>query len=235
MHVSTSAFSALLDIFVAPRQALAAAREHTLWFWLPLVISIALTLAFWAHYYFSVDFDWLITQMLTQSGKEMPADQMEQVRAFMTPVSMLISTAVFALAWPFVLGGITALYLLIVAKIGGDEQNGYGRWFGLSIWAFFPAVVSVIAAWGNWLLASSKQLTQQNVMITNLNTLLFHKPLSNPWAGWLGAIDLTLFWCIALLGIGVALFSNRSLGKGLTIAIAPFVVVYGIWAIFILI
>src|SRR5690606_6838734 len=161
MHASTSAFSALLDIFVAPRQALAAAREHTLWFWLPLVISIALTLAFWAHYYFSVDFDWLITQMLTQSGKEMPADQMEQVRAFMTPVSMLISTAVFALAWPFVLGGITALYLLIVAKIGGDEQNGYGRWFGLSIWAFFPAVVSVIAAWGNWLLASSKQLTQQ--------------------------------------------------------------------------
>lgn len=235
MQTSTSAFSALLDIFVAPRQALAAAREHTLWFWLPLVIGIVLALAFWAHYYFSVDFDWLVTQMLTQSGQEMPADQMEQARAFMTPASMMIGTAVFAVAMPFIIYGINALYLFIVAKISGDEQNGYGRWFSLSVWTFFPSVLSIVAAWLNWLLASGKQMTQQNVMLTNLNSLLFHKPLSDPWAGWLGAIDLTLFWSLALLGIGVALFGNRSFGKGLTIAAAPFVVLYGVWALFILI
>lgn len=235
MDTSKSAFSALLDIFIAPRAVFAATREHRLWFWLPLVVLLIATMLFFGWYYLTVDFEWMVSAMLSQSSQQMTPEQMEQAAAFMKPGFMLGSTLIGIVVMTFFVYAILALYLLIVSKVSGDDKNGYGLWFGTTTWAFFPGILSIIGSAIIYALADTSQVAPFDLSITNLNALLFHLPMNHPWASWLMRFDLTIFWSIALLGLAISQYSERSYGKSLTIAAVPAIAYFGIWALFIII
>lgn len=233
METSRNVFAALLDILLAPGKALRAAREHAHWFWVPLASVFLLNAAFWSWYYLSVDITWLADFTFSQAGVEMPAEQREQAASFMKPGILLASTLIGLLVMLFLTHALVALYLLIVSKVSGDEENGFGRWFGTSVWSAFPGVLSVLAMALNYGLAESNQIAQHQLAVTNLAALLQLAP-THPWGGLAGAIDLTVPWSIALLGLGISLYTKRGYGKSLALAAAPFAVIYGIWALFIL-
>lgn len=234
MQASKSAFSALLDIFISPRSVFTATREHRLWFWLPLAVSIVATMTFWSWYYLTVNFDWLVSYILSQSSQQMTPEQIEQASAFMSPAFMLGSTLIGALVFTFVLYALLALYLLIVSKVSGDDKNGYGLWFGTTAWALFPGILMFIGMALSYGLADTNQVAQADLSVTNLNALIFHLPISHAWAGFLAALDITMFWSIALLGLAISQYSERSYGKSVTIAAAPAVIIFGLWALFII-
>lgn len=227
---STGVFSALLDIFVAPGKALRGARAHVHWLWVPLGTVLAVMAAFWSYYYLTVDFAWLAEQLISQQSAQMTAEQREQAIAFMNPGFLIASTLIGGLVFIFVIHALIALYLFIIAKVTGDEENGYGRWFAASVWSGFPGVLSMLAMALNYALADGNQISQQELSVTNLNALLFHFPMQHPWAGFAAALDLTAFWQIGLLALAVSLFTGRDYGKSLGIAAAPFLLIFGLWA-----
>lgn len=230
MDASTSVWKALVDIFVSPAQALRGVRQHTQWFWLPLVLWIGATVALLWFYYLNVDMDWLRQHLLSMSGRELTQEQMEQIGKHMTRMPMLIGGTVGAILIPVVWNLLGALYLHIVDKSSVNAVGNYGKWFALLIWSSFPQILASIAAFIG-LASASGPVGPESLSVTSLNALLFHLPLTSSWARLLGGIDVTFFWTLALAGLGVSLWTNRPYAKSLGIAAVPYIVVYGLWAL----
>ncbi len=231
MEPSKSALQALIDIFVSPNAAYMAIEKNKKWFWWPFLLIILSTVGLWAWYFNFVDMAWYQEHTLMASGEELTAEQMEQARKFMQPATMLGTTVAFVVIFVILIYLIEALYFHLVAKVAGDKEHSYGDWFNFCAWGGMPGLITVLAGAVVMLTAGTNQVGQEQLQPLALNSLIFNLPLSHPWANFLSSINLPLIWSIVLMGIGLALWSKRSLGKSIMIAAAPFVVIFGLWAL----
>ncbi len=225
--MDNSALASLGNIFVDPKNALQDIRSHIAWFWYPLIITIILVVAFIIWYYATVDIGWLANQMTAAMSAKLNSDQLEQVRQNFTRTRFIIGSAIFIPIFIIGLSLLQALYLFLVSKIGGYEEQSYGRWFNFSIWTSFPMILSTIAS-GIVYLFSSHQVTMDALDITSLNTLLFHLPLSNHMMGVAASVRLTTFWVLGLMIFGFAQWNKQGLGKSAVIVLAPWVIIYAL-------
>lgn len=228
MNASPTAARGLIDIFVAPRDALAAAYDHPRRLWLPLSIVLLSMLCFWAWYYQAVDFDWLVDHFLAASGQDMTPEQIEAARGFMSPLSMTIQTIIGVLVVSLLMYALVALYLHIVAKVGGQKEMEYGRWFSLVAWTGMPTVLVVIGMALNFALSDSGQVAPEKLAVTNLANLLALDMGKPGWERALGSFDIVMLWQIFLLGLGVSMYTRKSLATGILIAAVPTVLFYTI-------
>ncbi|HEX7048186.1 MAG TPA: YIP1 family protein [Gammaproteobacteria bacterium] len=228
MSASPTAVRGLVDIFVAPRDALQAAYDHPRRLWLPLGIVLLAMVGFWLWYYQTVDFDWLVDHFLSMSGQEMTPEQMEAARGFMSPMAMTIQTLVAVVLFTFVIYAILALYFHIVAKVSGFKDMEYGRWFSLVAWASFPAVLIVAGMVLNYGLSDSGQIPPEMLAVTNLANLLGFDASEPGWQRALASFDIIMLWEIFLMGLGVSMYMKKSLATGIVIAAIPTVLFYGI-------
>lgn len=228
MSASPTAIRGLVDLFVAPKDALQAAYDHPRRLWLPLGIIIVSMLVFWVWYYQTVDFNWLVDHFLSLSGKEMTPEQMEAARGFMSPTAMIIQTLVMVVVFSLVVYAIIALYLNIVAKVGGNTDVEYGRWFSLVAWTSLPTVVIVIGMALNYAMSENGRIAPENLAVTNLANLLGLDMSKPGWERTLGSFDIVMLWQIFLLGLGVSMYTKKSLTAGIVIAAIPTVLFYGI-------
>ena len=225
--MDNKALASLGNIFVDPKTALLDIRSHVAWFWYPLIITIVLLVTFTVWYYATVDIGWLANQMTAALGDKYSSDQLEQIRQNFTRSRFIIGSAVGIPLFIMFLSLLQALYLFLVSKIGGYEEQSYGRWFNFSVWTGFPMILSTIAS-GISYLFSSHQVTMDALDITSLNTLLFHLPLSNHMMGVAASVRLTTFWMLALMIFGFAQWNKQSLGKSAVIVLAPWVIIYAL-------
>lgn len=232
MSASPTAVRGLIDIFVAPRDALQAAYDHPRRLWLPLIIVVAAMIGFWLWYYQTVDFDWLVDHFLSMSGREMTPEQLEAARGFMSPMAMTIQSVVMVVVFTLVMYAIIALYLHIVAKVGGYKEMEYGRWFSLVAWASFPMVLVVAGMALNYGLSDSGQVSPEMLAVTNLANLLGLDMREPGWQRTLGSFDIIMLWEIFLVGLGVSMYLKKSLAAGIVIAAVPTVLFYGISLLF---
>lgn len=230
MDASSSVWKALLDIFVSPSQALRGARQHTQWFWAPLILWVGAGVGLLWFYYLNVDMDWLRQHMLSMSGQQLTQEQMEQIGKRMTLTPMLIGGTVGAIVVPVVWNLLYALYLHIVDKSSVNAVGNYGKWFAMLIWSSFPQILASIAAFVA-LASASAPVGPEQLSVTSLNALLFHLPFTNSWARLLGGLDITFFWTLALAGLGISIWTQRPYAKSLAIAAVPYIVIYGLWAL----
>lgn len=235
MEASKNGLVALGDIFLAPRKALQAVKEGKAKLWLPLILLLGSSIGLFAWYFAWVDFDWLkgkMIQDMVESGKTTAAES-EQVGKFLQRNTMMIGTLVSVVVlFPLILA-VQALYLFIVEKVaGGTEEQGYGRWFSLAWWSSMPALLGSVAGAVAMLTTSNRQLSLEALQVASLNSLIFKLPASDPWAGLLGNITLFSLWSIALIAIGWSLWRNTSMVKGLLVAAAPWLVIWGAMAAF---
>jgi len=229
MDASNSVWKALIDIFVAPAQALRAVRNQSNWLWAPLILIVASTLALLWAYYLNVDMDWLRQHMMSMSQVKLSEAQMEQAAQHMGRTPMLIGASIGSLA-PVIWGLLIALYLHIVDKSTRNRLGSYAAWFALVLWCSMPQLLTTLGMAINFATASAP-LGPEQLSVTNLNALVFHLPLSDSWGKLLNGLDLSLFWSVALMGLGVAQWTERRYGKALAIAAAPYLVLYGLWAL----
>lgn len=228
MSASPTAVRGLIDIFVAPRDALQAAYDHPRRLWLPLGIVLLAMVGFWTWYYQTVDFAWLVDHFLTQSGRDMTPEQMEAARGFMSPLSMTIQSLVAVVVITLLMLAIVALYLHIVAKVSGNRELEYGRWFSLAAWTSFPTILIVAGMALNYGLSGSGHIPPETLAVTNLANLLGLDMGEPGWQRALGSFDIIMLWEIFLLGLGVSMYLKKSLAAGIVIAAVPTVLFYGI-------
>ena len=224
--MATQALFDIGNVFLEPTPTFARlkARTHA---WLPLLISILLSLGIMVWWIDTLDFDWLREHMLAAQPTAKP-EVREAMAKFISPKTMMWSSGIGAVVGTVLIAAVTALYYLIAGKLSGSPI-GYGKWFGFSVWTSLPRLLTAPLS-ALQIMTSHGQLAPEDLNMVSLNYLLFHLPMSSPWATLVGSIDLTTFWSIALATIGLKAWTGRPTGACLTVALLPYVVIYGLWA-----
>ncbi len=219
-----SALAQVMNIFVAPAQALDYARERPGMWWLPLGILIVLNVALTLWWAFAVNlkaFHLAQVQMLTRLHPEHAAQFshaiMNQGRGwlYIGAIGGGVFLAILALLY--------ALYLFLADKLFSSDNRGYSQWFSFTAWTWLPASLAFIA--GIIALAISHHAPIQPSDITSLNSLFFHfKPGDHLYK--VAQFSILNFWVIGLMTYGLKRWRNHGTGKALTIVVAPYLVVY---------
>lgn len=229
---SPSAFGSLINIFLEPRKTLEDVRGHTNWLWYPLVLSVVSIALVFVWYYASADWD-VIRQQQTDilTSYNVPKDKIAESLASLTRGKLIIQTTIGIVVVYALIYFIQTLYLFLVGKVVGSENQSFGSWFNFTAWTYFPSFLGAIASMIA-ILVYGKQATATAIDVTSLNTLFFKLTPDNSWFGLLNSMHLALFWTLALMTIGFAAWTKRSLGKSAAIVLAPHVLIYGLWILF---
>lgn len=221
--MATQALFDLGNVFLEPSSTFARlkAKTHA---WLPLLILIVLSVGLMYWWISTVDFPWLVDRMASAQAKPEVQAAMRQ----MTQKSMMVTTVIGAIIGSLIVYALTAVYYLIAGKVLGSDI-GYGKWFGFSVWTSVPRLLAMPLSVFQ-IMSSGGRVVAEDLNMVSLNYLVLHLPASHPWAGFANGIDLTSLWCIFLAVIGLKAWTGRSTGTCVTVALLPYVILYGLWA-----
>lgn len=226
--------NAMIDIIAAPSRALDEIRQHPRWFWWPLLLLFAVMIGAFAWYFSWVDFDWLTNEVIRQTVADgAPADQAEQIRAFMSPTRQLLFTVLAIVVISLIIYTIQAVYLHLVNKVTGDASLSYGQWFSFSVWTAFVGIVNGLVMFVVILLADSNQLPADRLTPLSMNSLFIHAEAGDAWFNWGNSLNLVHFWMLWLMTLGFSRWTGSSMTKSAIVAVTPWALIFGIWAIMI--
>jgi hypothetical protein len=195
--------------------------------WLPLLILIVLSLGIMYWWISTLDFAWFVDHMVAAQPKATP-EMRAAMEKFMTPTSMLWSSGLGAVFGTLVALALSALYYLVASKVI-DAPIGFGKWFGFAVWTSVPRLLTIPLS-ALQIATSHGRLAPEDLNMASLNYLIFHLPVTHPWASLVGSIDLTMFWCIVLAVLGLKTWTGRSTATCVTVALLPYAIIYGLWA-----
>jgi hypothetical protein len=224
--MATQALFDIGNVILEPSPTFARLKDKTR-AWAPLAVLILLTLAITYWYFATLDFAWFREHMLAARGAIKPEER-AALAQFMTPNRMLWTTVISILLGTPVMYALTAVYYLLAGKVMG-AGIGYGKWFGFAAWTSIPRLLA-LPLMALQIATSGGHLTLEDSNMVSLNYLLLHLPLSNPWASFASNLDLTSLWTMALAAIGLKAWTGRSTLACTTVAVLPYVLIYGIWA-----
>lgn len=227
---SYSVFNAMTDLVAAPGKALDNVREHTTWFWWPLLISIVLGGGMLVYYYNWVDFDWLIEEAIRQAPPERRAQGAEAIRSFMNPGRTQMIGLVSVVVMTFVLYTLQATWLHLANKLTTGADIRFGQWFSFSAWTAFVGVFGALGAFVTMFMADSHQVSLEQLVIFSINSVFLHIGPDNPWYRWASSLTLLNIWTLILMSIGYARWTGASQLKSAIIAVLPWLLFFGIWA-----
>jgi hypothetical protein len=226
INMATQAFFDIGNVILAPSPTFARLKDKPRT-WVPLLALILLTLAITNWYVSTLDFAWFREHMLASQPAVKP-EQRAAMEQFLTPKTMMWSSGAGAvLGTPFICA-LAALYYLLAGKVMGSSI-GYGKWFGFAVWTSIPRLLALPLS-ALQIVTSGGRLAPEDMSMVSLNYLLLHVPMSSPWASFANALDLTSLWSIALAAIGLKVWTGRGTGTCVTVAVLPYLLVYGIWA-----
>lgn len=228
---SPSALGSLVNILLEPKKTFEEVRQHTGWLWYPLVLTLGMIAVSIIYYYSMADWD-VIRQQQTDilTNYHLTRDQINTALASLTRSKLIIQGSIAVVIIFGLIYLIQALYLFLAAKMVGSETQSYGAWFNFTCWAYFPGFLGAVATLAANI-AYGKEATFPSVDVTSLNTLIFKVPMDSTWFNMLNNLHLALFWSLALMAIGFSVWTKKSLGKSAAIALAPHVLIYGLWIV----
>ncbi len=225
-------FKTLINIIISPKDAFRSIQEKptVLFPFLLLLLVLAFT-QFWVMN--TIDFDYFIDQTVEQAAAQnnMPESQIREGMKFMTPMVMGGIGAVTVVAMVSLIFIIYAAWLNLMAKLS-DDRYRFKHFFSLMCWTAMPALFTALASILNTLLSATGEFTQQQLNPLSLNNLLFNT--TGPYASLLNAIDPMAIWGYALIFLGYKYLTGSTAGKAAAISLAPVVVIFGGWALIIM-
>lgn len=222
-----SALAQVVNLFVAPGQALDYARERPGMWWLPLGIVLALqaVMGVWVALTMNMA-AW--RQMMVETISRANPDHAQQAIHMVTQHGRgyLLFGMLIGLVGMVIIELLYALYLFLADKLFSASNQGYGQWFSFTTWTWLPVSLGLIASIIAWAL-SDKSTHLMQMDVTNLNTLLFHlKPGSHLFR--IAQFSVLQFWVIGLVAYGLKRWRGHGTAKALAIALAPYVAIYAI-------
>ncbi|MBT8074473.1 MAG: hypothetical protein HKP21_12295 [Xanthomonadales bacterium] len=230
---SYSVFNAMVDIVASPGKALDEIKLHTAWLWWPLLISLLLGSGLMIYYYSWVDFPWLVEETIRGIPAENRAESADAIRQFMQPGRSTWTTVIAIVVVTLIIYTIQSTYLHLANKLITGADIRFGQWFSFSTWTAFVGVFGALAAFVLIFMADSNQLSQQSLQVLSINSLLVHASPGDPWFTWASSLTLINFWTLFLMCIGFARWTGAGMVKSTIIAITPWVLIFGIWALMI--
>jgi len=234
MQQVSNPFQAMKDIITKPNRVFATISEVHNWSWIPfLFIAVIGALPIYLYFNF-VDFAWY-KELMVQSvaGDLSPAEQ-SAVRNAMTDQAQSLWAGVFGSVIVVIISNaFLALYLNMFTKADEECVQGYTDWFGFAWWVSLPTLVSSAIGIVVVLLAQDSQLSPVSMAPTSL-AFIFSVEMTSQWASLMQSIRLESIWVMYLTAVGLSQWTTFSANRNYTIAIAPYLLIWLIWTLFII-
>lgn len=223
-------FDVLLNLLVEPRAAFAAILKRPGRFWIPMVGSIVLNLAFTAIWMQKVDPHQFVKTQIEESGRadRIPPERMEAVIDQQARFMKIISPLSATLAPPLIITVLGGLFFFVYRFFYGGEL-GFKHSLAIVAWSSFvvaivtiPIMLAVYAGKGDW------NLNPQSVVQANLSLLLDKETTSRPLYSLAESIDLFTAWMLFLLATGYGLAVRKKASAALWGVLIP-------WAVYVLV
>lgn len=230
MEQVSNPFQACNDIFFRPTAVFATIKEKHNWSWLPFFIVLVMATLPLFLYFNYVDFDWYMENVIIASmGDVSPAEQ-DAVRGMVSQSTSLYGGLVATAIMLPIMTTILAIYLNLTTKSDEENVQGFTDWYGFVWWVSMPTIIGSIISVALILMASDHQI---NPLVTVPTTLayLLDIQIGNPWLSFLQSLRLETIWTIYLTVVGIVQWTNLSTQSALKIAVAPYLVIFGLWAI----
>jgi hypothetical protein len=233
MQQVSNPFQAMKEIIAKPNQVFATINEVHNWSWIPFLL-IAVTGAIPIYMYFNfVDFAWY-NELMVQSvaGDLSPAEQ-STVRNAMADQAQSLWAGVFGSVFVVIISNaILALYFNFVTKSDEECVQGYTDWYGFAWWISLPTVVCSLISIIVVALAQDTQLSPVSLAPTSL-AFIFAIDMNSQWASLAQSIRLESIWIMYLTAVGLSQWTQFSAKKNNILAVAPYLTIWLIWALFI--
>lgn len=201
--------------------------------WFPLLVLVIGWVVFWNWFYHSVDYAWLLERLVASETAAVPEAERAALAANVAKLrpGALIVISVFVTLTILLLSALlTSVYLLIVGAVY-DDKPGFSDWFSFAMWAALPGLAAIALMVAHFLLTPDGRLTAEQLNPVTLNNLFFHVGDDSPFKRLLNSVDLTLLWSQLVMIVGYRQWVRRSWLNAALVILAPFVAVYGIWAV----
>jgi hypothetical protein len=132
-----------------------------------------------------------------------------------------------------IVNALLALYLNIVTKADEECVQGYTDWFGFTWWVSVPAIVSSLLGIIVVVLAQDNHLSPVSIAPTSM-AFIFAVEIDSAWSSFAQSIRLESFWVMYLIVVGLSQWTQLPTKKTYVIAIAPYVIIWAVWALIVL-
>jgi hypothetical protein len=214
----------------APSSAFAELRERPR-FWFPLLLVVFATVGLTYWYYSVVDVEWFKDTMFSNEPvfQQMDEDKRAAAMSMYTRTTLMWGSMVWALVVIPAVFLLEALYLLLAAKVT-KLSLGFKHWLALVSWCSLPLLLASVVSAILLFLADSAQVSPSVLAPLSINELLFHVPPGSPGSTLLTSLGIPALLSWALMIFGIRLWSQRSWAFSATVALLPWIVIYGLWA-----
>ncbi|MGM9516971.1 YIP1 family protein [Roseateles sp. DB2] len=212
------------SMLLQPELAFASLRTQPR-FAFPLLLLLGLTLAAIGAYFSHVDLAWLQTHLLAPAG-----DKSQEGMPALSLQTLAITSVVGALI--ALVGGrlLEGGYYFLAGRATRIDLP-FNQWLALACWASLPLLLLPLLSVGMLAVYPNGQILQEQLNALSLNELFFQVPQDSPWYVLLNSLSVLHPWSWWLSAVGVKTWSGRSWAFSLTFTLAPWLLVYGVWAL----
>ncbi len=196
----------------------------------PLTLILLASMSVTGWYFAVLDFDWYIDDTLSQIG-DLRGAELEEARQGMQALSQrgmaligMLGSAVSLLAIYLA----QAAYLSLISALGGYDLR-FRQWFSLIVWTSLPNLFLSISMAVTILLNPGGQLSNYDLNPFSLYSLGMQtgNPSLDPM---LAALNLIQIWSLSLLIMAYRQWVKTALVRAAAIVIAPYLLIFGVWA-----
>lgn len=195
--------------------------------WLPLLSILVLGAGIMYWWVATADFDWL-REHIAAANPQMSGEERAGLKGFVTPTAMLWSTQIGMLAGTLVTLALSALYFLLAGRLI-KAPFSYGKWFAFTCWTSVPRLLA-FPLMALAIVTGNGQVAAESLNLGSLAALL-RLEADSPWMGLASSLDFTVVWSLVLSVIGLKVWTGRSTSTCAWVALLPFVVIYGLWTL----
>ncbi len=228
--MATSNINLAINVLTSPGEAFAEiAKKPSKLFPLGTILIVNSLILLW--YFNMVDYDWYIDDAL--AGTSLEGEELEQARESMASMSQ---TTMMAIGMLGSLVGISAIYLIqstylsLVAALRGDSYK-FTHWFSLVCWAGLPFLLSAVGMAVTIILSPNGQLSAYDLDPLSLRNLGMRTDNASLQSIF-NTISLSMLWSTSLVVIAYRQWLQASWLRAVAIVLAPYILIFGVWAYF---
>lgn len=229
-HPSMS--QALLDIFTAPASAFELPKQKASSFWLPLSLQVLAVVAVSSWYFNTADLslylDHVLTNLTTREVPELTTEQEQQ------QIGIMRFQGVFATLTILVIYLLLTVYFHLTASVLTERKVRFGNWFAMVCWASMPLLVAQTVIAVSYA-TSSGFVPYEQLDLGNLNAWISLQIVESQWFTLVNSINLFNLWSYILMMVGYRKLTEGSMLSSVLVVLIPWLLIYGIWSLTILI
>jgi hypothetical protein len=230
------AFSRVAGVFFEPGKTFEDIGRRPSWF-LPLLLTILATVAFFATYGQKVGYERFLRQQMATNPKvaqrmeQIPAERREESIAMQAKITGIGYTVGPVIFMPIMLLISAAILLGITAMMSAGLR--FKQVFAVCCFASLPAVLKFLLAIVVVFLKNPDDFNLQNPLAFNIAAFMDPLTSSKFLYTFAAAFDLFAIWTILLTAVGLSAAAGKrrlSFGSALVAVLIPWVVLVGFGA-----